>query len=271
MSVTRRSKRDRNANGIPDEIEEKTGRRPLRSRNEGRTTPTGRPAPVERRQEARGGGGGGGGRDSGTQSTVPPLSGLDTQQSRTPFGRSFSEDMGLDVFANPEIASNQFMRNQGMDPLRGGGMTKVMNDLAAVMPDLFFLTQGNRVGGALEGLGAPSFLDFAGEFLNNMGTPGGGYIAPSVTANLFSKADSPLQAFLNDPNADTATQINRLLGMMGAGLQTTIPPQILAAVMGQAQQAGTDFMTDLSQGNQRGSTFADALRRGTSIDDWLGI
>jgi hypothetical protein len=270
---------DSNRNGIPDSMERKKKKR-LRSRREGdrnRDRDRGgdagsQPGGVrDVSSPTRGGGGGGGGGGMrGSNDTVARPAGLDTLSARTPFGKSFAEDTALDVFANPEAVSTQFMRNQGMDPMRGGGMTKVMSDLAAVMPDLFLLTQGGRSG--LEGVSAPSFLDFAGNFMNQMGTPGGGFISPGVINNLFDAgSDSALGAFLNDPNADTPTQIQRLLSMMGAGLQTTIPGPILAAVMGMAQQGGTDFLTDISQGNRRGSTFADYLQGDPNLSRLFGI
>lgn len=262
-AVTGRKKRkrvDRNANGIPDADERRQTRSRGTTNPEANSDPA-RPATLPSVA------------DSGLKNAatnVPPMHGMDTQTARTAFGKQFTPDMGLDVFANPEVAATQFMRNQGMDPMRGGGMTKVMNDLAQVMPDLFFLTQGTGVKGAGMGLGAPSFLDFAGQFLNGQSTPGGGFVSPDIIGNLFGKQDSPLNAFLNDPNADAATQISRLIGMMGAGLQTTIPPQILQAILGTAQQSGTDYMADQATG-KRGGTFADALKKGTSIDEWFNF
>lgn len=192
----------------------------------------------------------------GSQGTVPANVPGDTRRPGTAFGQQYIGAMYPDLYANPDWMANDWMRGQGIDPLASGGMGKVYDDLAQIIPQLWMLTQGtggpqhNEYGG---------FLDFAGQMLNQYSTPGAGVISPSVISNLFNAPQgSTLNAMLNNPSADPTQQMNTLLGLIGGGLATGMPGPIAGAYMGQAEQMGQDWASGKAKG--QGGTFADYLK-----------
>ncbi len=149
------------------------------------------------------------------------------------------------------------MNQNGINAGNAGGMQKVYNDLAAAMPQLFFLTQG--AGGDLKNSSYANFLDYAQEFMDTYSTPGGGTISPDAIANIFNNdPNSGLAKLLNDPSADPSTQIRTLMGLLGGGLATSMPGAIASSVMGDAEQLSREFMALKAKG--QGTNFTDFLR-----------
>jgi hypothetical protein len=210
-----------------------------------------------------------------TSTPTNALVGTQTTTARTPFGQQFGniDKMGSDLFNNPDVLGSEFLSSLGIDPMHAGGMSKIYEDFANALPQLWLITQGmGSMGG---GGGIPdftNFVDYAGQALGAGGMPGASVLDPSAVGNALFNApnDSAVYGFLNDPNADTSQQISALLGLLGGGLQNSIPSPVLSAIMGQAQEAGRQFLgNQAKQETPTGQTFADFLRGTTNLDEML--
>lgn len=206
-------------------------------------------------------------RGNGTQqqdiTTSGPTATLDNVPMSTPrsaLGQDYTGAYYPDLFSNPDLLAQKWGDMAGLTPQNGGGMQKVYQDLANVMPQLFFLTQGAN-GNQASDVEYARFLDFAESFLNGMSTPGGGNISSDVIGNIFSAGgDSPLSKFLNNPNLDTAQQMSNLLGLVGGGLSTSMPGAMASAYAGDAEQLAKQWY------NQQASS---APGQSTSLVDYL--
>lgn len=196
----------------------------------------------------------------GDTTTTEPLFGSDMQTPRSSFGQQFKPASFPDLYTNPEVLASAWMGGKGIDPQTSGGMHKVYQDLAQVMPQLFQLTQG---GGGFDQAGFASFIDFANQFLNQYSTPGGGVISPSAVGNIFSAGDnSALGMMLNNPSLDPSQQANLLLGLVGGGLATSVPGALASAAMGNAEAMAGDWMAQQAQARPgRETSFTDFLRQ----------
>lgn len=209
------------------------------------------------------GGNGGGNSDGGVggDRVTPPLQDQPTVRPNSAFGQGFDPDMYGDLKANPDILASQWMDQQGIDPMASGGMAKVWGDLSAVMPQLFYLTQGLGANGA--GAGDTSFLDYAGDFMNQYTSTGGGAVGSNVLQNLFNGPDqnSVLGQMINDPSQDPATQARTVLGLIGSGLATNMSGASGSAIMGRAQQLATEWMREQATNGANTITFPDFLKQ----------
>lgn len=179
---------------------------------------------------------------------------------RSQLGAGYTGAYYPDLFSNPDLLAGKWLDQVGMNPQAGGGMQKVYEDLANVMPQLFFLTQGAE-GNQASDVEYARFLDFAESFLGGMSTPGSGNISSDVIGNIFSAGgDSPLNKFLNNPNLDTAQQMSNLLGLVGGGLSTSMPGAMASAYAGEAEQLAKDWY------NKQASSTPD---QATSLVDFL--
>lgn len=197
----------------------------------------------------------GGGGKVGSAGLAPELASSESIRPRSSFGQQYIGASYPDLWTNPEVLAGDWMGGQGITPQGGGGMWKVYSDLAQVMPQLFQLTQGT---GGPKGATFASFLDYANQFLNQYSTPGAGTVSPSVVGNLFTAGDnSPLGAMLNNPQLDPAQQANLLLGLMGAGLATSMPGATAGGYLGNAEAMAQQWMGEKAKG--KGGTFQDYL------------
>lgn len=203
----------------------------------------------------------GGGPAPGGRRKVPPLQPENSQVSNSAFGQQYATQPFMnDIFSNPETLATSWLQGQGVDPLKGGGLPAVYQDLAQLLPQLFVLTQGTQGGqGSAAGVGINSFLDYVNQFLNQYSQPGSGTVSPDIINNLFSNGDNSLLSnILNDPSADPSQQADALLGMLGAGLGASLPGPIANAYLHQAQAMGQQFANNQWKGGK--GTFADLLK-----------
>lgn len=278
----RRRIRDRNRNGVPDNLE--SGPTSPRGGTPGNAPGGGNTLSSPRRDRPRNSrgqpsGGGNTGNAPGADTNVPtsPLMGTTNSVPNTPFGQQYNNlnKMGSDLFNNPDVLASGYLNSLGIDPMHAGGMNKVYSDFAQTLPQLWLLTQG--MGSMAGGAGIPdfsNFIDYAGQALGAGGTPGAGVLSPSVVGQGIFGApqDSAVYGFLNDPNADPESQVSALLGLLGGGLQGSLPAPVLSALMGQAQNAGNQYINQLAQqGTPTGQNFSDFLAQLTNIDEMLGF
>lgn len=194
---------------------------------------------------------------------APPLAASPSLRPNSAFGQQYIGAMYPNAFQNPEVLAGNWMGSQGITPQGGGGMWSVYNDLAREMPQLFYLTQG--MGGNADALSYASFLDYAGQFLNQYSTPGGGTIAPSAVLNLLGAGgDSQLGMILNNPDLDPEQQAGLLLSMMESVLSTSLTPLAASAAMGNANASAQQWADQKYQG--RGGTFQEFLNSSGLMD-----
>lgn len=213
------------------------------------------------------------GRASGTRSTgtetsantrnADPVAEYDYTRPNQALGRDVDFGYYPDLFQNPDLLAQKWGEMNGLTPTTGGGMQKVQQDLAAIMPQLFYLTQGN--GTDASSYEYAKFMDFANEFMNSANGVGGASGAPSsdMIANIFnSSPDSMLQQFLNNPNLDTGQQMNNLIGLIGGALSSSMPGASASALMAQADQLGKSWFNQQSEAGAAGNqSFTDFLRQ----------
>jgi hypothetical protein len=200
---------------------------------------------------------------------VPALQGSDSARSNSAFGQQYvTQPFQNDIFSNPETLATSWLQGQGVDPLAGGGLPAVYQDLAQILPQLFVLTQGGQGGpGSAAGVGVNSFLDYVNQFLNQYSTPGSGTVSANVIGNLFGGAGqqgSLISNIVNDPSADPSQQADALLGLLGSGLGASLPGPIANAYLHQAQAMGQQFANKQWQGGK--GTFADYLKNNGFAD-----
>ena len=170
------------------------------------------------------------------------------------------------LFANPQVLANDWMTGAGVTPQGSGGLYDVYQQLSQVMPPLWYLSQTGGAGGGSEAdLG--QFLDFADAFMNQMSTPGGGAIDPSVIGNLFNaERDVAAGRMLNDPEASPEQQAQRLLGLMSAGM-SGMAPGAASGYMGDMQALANAWLGNQARaGKGQGGTFQSHLSRKVSPD-----
>ncbi len=198
-----------------------------------------------------------GDRNINKPSGTAPLLDQPTVTPNSAFGKQYIGANYPDLYANPDVLATDWMSQNGINAGNAGGQLKVFNDLAAAMPQLFFLTQG--AGGDLKNSSYANFLDYAQQFMDLYSTPGGGTISPDAIGNIFNNdPNSGLSKLLNDPSADTGQQINTLMGLLGGGLATSMPGAIASSVMGSAEQLAKEFQAMKYKGGT--GTFADYLK-----------
>ena len=220
----------------------------------------------EQRADApRGGQNAGGGGGNPQSSTVPVLQDQPGLKPRTEFGQQFDPDAYPDLRANPELLAQAWMKNQGIDPNASGGMTKVWGDLASVMPQLFYLSNGR--GANVSTATDQAFLDYASDFMdryaNSPAAGGAGAISPNILMNLFNGSTDPnsvLGGMLNDQSQDGATQARTVLGLLGSGLATSMSGAAGSAIMSRAQQLANEWQLQQSTNGANTMTFTDFLK-----------
>jgi hypothetical protein len=185
-----------------------------------------------------------------------------TVVGRGELSRTIRPDSIETLFANPQLLGQQFLENAGLDPMSGGGMYAVYDQLAQTLPSLFYLTQGGTTDPDMTNMGR--FADYAEHVLNQMSTPGGGVLSSDVLANLFGDMTGAgghptgLGYILNDPGATATTQAQRLLGIASAGL-SGLAPGIASGMMSYLQSLADQWVREGGHGELRGGTFADFL------------
>lgn len=246
----RREKRQKKANRDSSQLSEAT----IGSTRSGTgNVQTGNQNPAPNPSGNSGGGGGGGQRPAG------PLDDVPTVVPRSPVWGDVEPSRYGDFYADPSLARNMWMQANGIDPMNAGGMTRVLDDLAQYAPALWKLTQ---LGGQGEqDIDFAQFLDFADQFLNTYtrsANEGGGIYDPSVVGNMFGNLDgTALGTVLNNPALDPSQQVNQVMGLLQGGLGTSVPSDILSAIMSSAEEAGKGFSANQRTG---GGTFIDYLR-----------
>lgn len=195
-----------------------------------------------------GGGNGGGGGLGGSTNTVPNPEPVDTLKPQNSIWDNVPGAQYEQYRLDPSLAASKWLQNQGYDTTHAGGVTKLISDLAAFAPQLFYLTQGGTDNPQQAGNAA--YMDFVDNFLTQYTTPGGGTIDPLMVGNTLFGGDnisegSALDALLNAPGMSTAAQINALLGFASAGLSTSMGDTVTNALMSVLDQEARDWQANM--------------------------
>lgn len=193
-----------------------------------------------RRNNNGGGGGGNGGGGNGTGNVSNPAAPLDDipkQHTNSPIWDTVDPGLYGQFFNDPGVAATKWMGANGIDSNRSGGAAAIFDDLAQFAPALWELTQGGN--GASTDLTYAQYLDFVDSFLKDYSTSvseggGGQYDPRAMMQNLFGagpQAGSGLDKILNNPSLDPGQQRDVLLGMVNAGLGSTMPGNLVSAIM----------------------------------------
>lgn len=218
---------------------------------------------------AGGGGGSGGGSGGGGTTVAGPLEDVPQVRPRSNAWNDVEINRFGDLYRDPTLARAAWMESQGLDSQRAGGMTRILDDLAQYAPQLWQLTQLGNVSGE-EDITFAQYLDFVDQYLRDYTkTPGegGGLYSPSIIGDtLFGNLEgSTLDLLLNNPNADPATQVNQVLGLVTGGLATSVPGDIANAILAALDEEGSLFAATSRLG---GGTFLDRLKNG-EMGDYL--
>lgn len=193
------------------------------------------PTPAGEAPRNRGGGGGGGGGDAPSKPAAP-LGDVPEVRPNSPVWSGVSPGRAGDFFTDPGMAATLWQSKNGYDPSRSSGAAAVFDDLAQYAPGLWELTQGATTNKT--DMDFAQYLDFVDRYLSDYSTPfgegGGLYDASSLMGNLFNGSlpqGSGLDAILNDPLMDVNQQRSALLGVIQAGLGTSLPGSIVNSIM----------------------------------------
>lgn len=185
----------------------------------------------------RNGGGGGGNGGGGGDKQAAPLTDIPSVRPNSPVWSGVEPDRAGDFFTDPGMAATYWQSQKGYDPTRSTGAAAIFDDLSQYAPGLWELTQGMNTNKT--DMDFAQYLDFVDKFLGDYSTPfgegGGLYDASSLMQGLFGgggpQAGSGLDSILNDPLMDPNQQRSALLGVIQAGLGTSLPGAIVNSIM----------------------------------------
>lgn len=184
----------------------------------------------------------GSGASSSTGSTV----------GANPFGFENAFDPMME--ANPGALVAAYYAMNGFDPYAGGYAN--MKQYAQAMPLLNFILGGNKQG-------FNDYFNFAQNYLNqglqNGGQPGN----DAIWSALFNTdPTNPLYNYIHDPSKPADQQVSNVLSAIRYGLQNTMTPTALNALMSRTNLLGEQYVALKAQnagGANDPGTFTDFM------------
>lgn len=183
-----------------------------------------------------------------------------TAKANTEFGQSFRKEAWNDAWADPQSVIHQYLRHVGAPTNTGG--SAMTQELADNMGILWLLSQNAGKAEDPQYWNTGSYLDFAGDYLGSMRSPGGSTMGlGDVLGAMFGASEqSPLYHNLFGDDLQPGQQVDQFMKTMRYGAEPSTPALILDAYLAQANQVGKDFTADAMTGDGSQVNFGEYLK-----------
>lgn len=175
---------------------------------------------------------------------------LGSGQANTAFGQLFKPEAYNDAWGDPEALINTYLDHVGAQKGTGGAaQTQQLGDSMG----LLYLLMNN--GMAASDLDTAGYLDWSGQYLDQMRTPGGASpnFSDMMQTLLNPQENSVMANNLYANDMTSSEQVNALLSSMQYAGKGTMPSLVLKSMLTSAANAGEDFRANQLTGQNDGN------------------